>query len=193
MGNNNYDDDAVAAVVEDDFHALYTTDDYVFNTTEYNTSDSSKYWLKDDDDDTYYSTQQTFSGWFDNLLRNTTADQMGEGQLVPVEDVNPDNVLAAFLFNCIACVILLSLYEILRRLIPSVYSQRIVHAQRRRFNTDTASKLESQFASLSQSHASGSAVGGSLFVKPRRRQEGLLGLLYVRPRRTATRRKNAIL
>ena len=159
MGNNNYDDDAVAAVVEDDFHSLYTTDDYVFNTTEYNTSDSSKYWLKDDDDDdTYYSTQQTFSGWFDNLLRNTTADQMGEGQLVPVEDVNPDNVLAAFLFNCIACVILLSLYEILRRLIPSVYSQRIVHAQRRRFNTDTASKLESQFASLSQSHASGSAV-----------------------------------
>lgn len=155
MGNN---DDAIddAVVVEDDYHSLYTTDDYYSNKTDQNQYD---YWLQDDDTGAgaYYSTE-TVSSWFDNLLRNTTADKMGEGQLVPVEDINPDNVLATLMFNAIVCVILLGLYEILRRLIPSVYSQRIVHAQRRRINTDKTSKLESQFASLSQSHASGSAV-----------------------------------
>jgi len=154
MGDD-YDDAVTDTVVEDDFHSLYTTDDY-FNRTN-DTQDQYEYWLQDDDTGAYYSTENTFSGWFDNLLRNTTADQMGEGQLVPIEDINPDNVLATLVFNAIVCVILLSLYELLRRLIPSVYSQRIVHAQRRRCNTDT-SKLESQFASLSQSHASGSAV-----------------------------------
>lgn len=155
MGDN---DDALndADVVEDDYHSLYTTDDYYSNNrTDQNNYD---YWLQDDDTGrAYYSTETTVSGWFDNLLRNTTADQMGEGQLVPIEDINPDNVLATLMFNAIVCVILLSLYEILRRLIPSVYSQRIVHAQRRRANSDTT-RLESQFASLSQSHASGSAV-----------------------------------
>eukprot|EP00986_Skeletonema_menzelii_P015870 scaffold12865_cov152-Skeletonema_menzelii.AAC.7 len=157
--DNAVNDDVV--VLEDDYHSLYTEDDYFANKTDDNTAayDYRSSWLTDDDnllEDNYYSTANTFS-WFDNLLRNTTVDQMGEGQLVPIEDVNPDNVLATLMFNAIVCVILLGLYEVLRRLIPSVYSQRIVHAQRRRCNTDTT-KLESQFASLSQSHASGSAV-----------------------------------
>jgi len=151
MGNySNYDD---ALVVDDDYHSLRTNDDYSSNVSN---SQYSNYLLQDDDTGNYYSTQKTVA-WFDKLLRNTTVDQMGEGQLVPIEDINPDNVLATFVFNAIVCVILLGLYEILRRLIPSVYSQRIVHAQRRRCNTDT-SKLESHFASLSQSHGSGSAV-----------------------------------
>lgn len=155
-------DDGVVAY-EDDYHSLYTQDDYFANTTnDYtNTYDYRSSWLTDDDEnDEYYSTAKTFS-WFDNLLRNTTVgDQMGEGQLVPIEDINPDNVLATLMFNAIVCVILLGLYEVLRRLIPSVYSQRIVHAQRRRSNADTSKsvKLECQFAALSQSHASGSAV-----------------------------------
>jgi len=153
MGNNDNNNDDVVDVLEDDFHSLHTNDDYSSNVS---SSQYNNYWLRDDDTGTYYSTQKTF-GWFDNLLRNTTADQMGQGQLVPIEDINPDNVLATFLFNAIVCVVLLGLYEILRRLIPSVYSQRIIHAQRHRCNTDR-SKLESRFASLSQSHASGSAV-----------------------------------
>ena len=152
MGNNGGLDDQVE-VVEDDFYSLNTVDDY--HNTNYTSQNLYDYWLQDDDTG-YYSTQKTF-GWFDSLLSNTTADQMGEGQLVPIEDINPDNVFATFCFNAIVCVILLGLYEILRRLIPSVYSQRIVHAQRRRCNTDT-SRLESHFASLSQSNASGSAV-----------------------------------
>lgn len=172
-GSGNYDGDDQAANQQqqaaDDYYSLRTNDDYMSSSAA-KLQQYSKYWPQDDDamGGNYYSTQKTF-GWFDNLLHNTTADGYGQGTLVPIEDVNPDNVLATFLFNCIICVILLGLYEILRRLIPSVYSQRIVHAQRKdpAFSDDIwmngpphkdTSKLELQFAAMSKSHASGSAV-----------------------------------
>jgi hypothetical protein len=79
------------------------------------------------DDDLISSSKHTF-GWFDNLLSNTTASN--EGQLTPAQDVNPDNVLATLVFNAVVCVFLLGLYEVLRRYIPSVYSQRLVYGGR---------------------------------------------------------------
>jgi hypothetical protein len=114
--NNDYEGISTynSSVVDDDFHSLRETNDYTWPSYT---------------DDTYYSTKKTF-GWFDNLLSNTTANPSGENQLTPAQDVNPDNVLATLVFNAVVCVILLGLYEILRRLIPSVYSQRLVYGGR---------------------------------------------------------------
>lgn len=149
--NNNYDDGSQQQQLDDDFYSLNTVDDY---SSANQKQDAYNYWMEQDDDvGNFYSTQKTLN-WFDNMLRNTTAGS-AQDALVPVEDINPDNVLATFLVNVVVCIILLSVYEILRRLIPSVYSQRIVHAQRK---GNSSSNIERQFASLSKSHASGSAV-----------------------------------
>jgi hypothetical protein len=80
------------------------------------------YYSADDDwrmyDEDYYSAKGTTS-WLDRLFSNST-NNLG---LNPAQDVNPDNVLASLLFNSLVCVILLVLYELLRRWIPSVYAQ----------------------------------------------------------------------
>ena len=44
----------------------------------------------------------------------------------PAQDVNADNMVAILIFNCFVCLILVVLYELLRRCIPSVYSQAIL-------------------------------------------------------------------
>ena len=109
-----------AAAADDDFYSMNTTDDYWRYKTTY------QYHNYYDNDDRYYSTKHTTS-WLDNLLYNTTA---GSNSLEAAVDVNPDNVLATLVLNIIVCIILLSLYEILRRCIPSVYSQRLMNAER---------------------------------------------------------------
>jgi hypothetical protein len=80
------------------------------------------YYSADDDwhmyDEDYYSVKGTTS-WLDKLFSNSTNNL----ELNPAQDVNPDNVLASLLFNSLVCVILLVLYELLRRWIPSVYAQ----------------------------------------------------------------------
>mmetsp|Transcript_16842 Transcript_16842/g.36372 ORF Transcript_16842/g.36372 Transcript_16842/m.36372 type:complete len:1185 (+) Transcript_16842:163-3717(+) len=144
----NYNDistSPTAAPETDDFYSLgNSTDDYWRFKDNYNTN------THDDDDDRYYSTMGTTS-WLDKLLSNTTASN--EGQLTPVEDVNPDNVLATLIFNSIVCVILLGLYELLRRWIPSVYSQRLMDTPGM-----TGGGVESQFARISSMKASGKSL-----------------------------------
>mmetsp|Transcript_10769 Transcript_10769/g.23042 ORF Transcript_10769/g.23042 Transcript_10769/m.23042 type:complete len:1479 (+) Transcript_10769:104-4540(+) len=113
----------------DDFYSITFSDDYKSNATYLSSlNESSGFNYGSNFDDDYYASHKTITGWFNNLLSNTTAnlDPTGEGQLYPVEDVNPDNVLATLVFNGVVCALLLSLYEILRRYIPSVYSQRLV-------------------------------------------------------------------
>src|SRR6056300_515711 len=111
----------IANDFDDDFYSLR------------NATDDGYWKFKDnfnDDDEAnpnYFSSKGTTS-WLDALLSNTTG--ANEGQLTPVEDVNPDNVLATLIFNSIVCVILLALYELLRRWIPSVYSQRVMAHRR---------------------------------------------------------------
>ncbi|KAL7481386.1 hypothetical protein ACHAW6_007069 [Cyclotella cf. meneghiniana] len=112
---------------------------------------------QDDDDDDFYSSSRKTFYWFDNLLSNTTANT--EGQLTPAQDVNPDNVLATLLLNSIVCVFLLGLYEILRRYIPSVYSQRLVYGGRSMEDTPNVegqmSPRTTRMAALSSMNASG--------------------------------------
>jgi hypothetical protein len=62
------------------------------------------------------------ASWFDIWFTNSTSNDLN-----PVEDVEPNTVLASLIFNSIVCVILLALYELLRRWIPSVYSQRLMY------------------------------------------------------------------
>eukprot|EP00956_Cyclotella_meneghiniana_P015324 scaffold23368_cov71-Cyclotella_meneghiniana.AAC.7 len=107
--------------ITDDFYSL--REDYSSSFS--NNNNPANSW--NFDDDTVTSTKHTF-GWFDNLLQNSTA--ANEGQLTPAQDVNPDNVLATLLLNMVVCVFLLGLYEVLRRYIPSVYSQRLVYGGR---------------------------------------------------------------
>jgi hypothetical protein len=63
----------------------------------------------------YYSAKGTTS-WLDRLFGNSTQNL----ELNPAQDVNPDNVLASLVFNSVVCVILLVVYELLRKWIPSV-------------------------------------------------------------------------
>ena len=109
--NNNYDED---------FYNLNGTDD--------------GYTPDNDPNDRYYSTKHTTS-WLDNLISQSAASN---STLTPVEDVNPDNVLATLIFNSIVCILLLGLYELLRRWIPSVYSQRLMH-EKQSYNNNSNS------------------------------------------------------
>ena len=83
----------------------------------------TNYYSADDDwqhSDYYYSAKGTTS-WLDRLFSNSTQNL----ELNPAQDVNPDNVLASLVFNSLVCVILLVVYELLRKFIPSVYAQAI--------------------------------------------------------------------
>eukprot|EP00581_Thalassiosira_minuscula_P003127 CAMPEP_0183746620 /NCGR_PEP_ID=MMETSP0737-20130205/66850_1 /TAXON_ID=385413 /ORGANISM="Thalassiosira miniscula, Strain CCMP1093" /LENGTH=1283 /DNA_ID=CAMNT_0025982321 /DNA_START=48 /DNA_END=3899 /DNA_ORIENTATION=+ len=166
-----YDDDDqfVADAVDDDFHSLgNSTDDYLQYKDNYNTAVSND----DGYDDQYFSAEYTTS-WLDHLLNNTSASN--QGTLTPVEDVNPDNVLASLVFNSIVCVILLGLYELLRRWIPSVYSQRLMY-ENERYTKSSSKKskvksgngngsnameaMEREFVKRSQMKASGNSLRG---------------------------------
>mmetsp|Transcript_29898 Transcript_29898/g.62472 ORF Transcript_29898/g.62472 Transcript_29898/m.62472 type:complete len:431 (-) Transcript_29898:9-1301(-) len=163
----------------DDFYSLGdATDDYASRSEEI-------YGKQYVDDDQYFSTKHATS-WLNNLLSNTTTSK--QGKLTPAQDVNPDNVLATLVFNCFVCVVLLGLYESLRRWIPSVYSQRLVNEndsftcsgrEGRQFGggcvIETA--LESKFAQNSQLMASGQSlinlrVSGSVLTGMSSDEEG---------------------
>ena len=161
------------AETEDDFYDLGSnvTDDYWRYKDGYNNPVTND----DDDDTTNYDSSEIVS-WLDKLLNDTSATQDGNS-LQPVEDVNPDNVLAALIFNSIVCVMLLGLYEVLRRWIPSVYSQRLMHERQSYHNNGTTSEdsrrrlvdkqMEQQFVQASSMKASGRSlrelsVGGSV-------------------------------
>ncbi|KAL7554625.1 hypothetical protein ACHAWF_018127 [Thalassiosira exigua] len=172
------DDDDVAATYDDDWVARASLPDDDFNGTSsgyssgyadyYDPSDYPAY-----DDDRYYSTKHTMS-WLDEFLNNNTATK--ENSLRPVEDVNPDNVLATLAFNGVVCVFLLGTYELLRRWIPSVYSQRLVHERQRyereggreggggggarggRCGVEACAYIETKFARISRMKASGTSL-----------------------------------
>lgn len=74
------------------------------------------------DGDATNSSNAKTTSWIDKWFTNSTSNDLS-----PAEDVNPDNVLATLAFSIIVCVLLLSLYELLRRWIPSVYSQRLMY------------------------------------------------------------------
>lgn len=149
-------DDAVvdesAEAVNDDFYSLGNTTDDAWRYKDYRL---------DYDDDRSFSAKGATS-WIDKLLKNTTADN-SDNKLARVEDVNPDNVLATLVFNAIVCVMLLGLYELLRRLIPSVYSQRMMHEREAEVMAAAASSSEDataerQFVKMSTMQASGRSL-----------------------------------
>ena len=86
----------------------------------------------------YYSAKATTS-WIDKLFRNTTRNV----ELEAAQDVNSDQVLQTLIFNCLVCVTLLTLYELLRRWIPSVYSQAIACPDKVRYVRTTSSSSSS--------------------------------------------------
>jgi len=47
-----------------------------------------------------------------------------DSNLKPVQDVSVDSVITSFYFNSIVFVLLMIIYECLRRLLPHVYSSR---------------------------------------------------------------------
>src|SRR5210317_1829643 len=103
MGNNNNNYDDGSQQLDDDFYSLNTAYDY---SSANQKQDAYNYWIEQDDDvGNFYSTQKTLN-WFDHMLRNTTAGSAHDA-LVPVEDINPDNVLATFLVHVVVCIILL--------------------------------------------------------------------------------------
>ena len=151
MADDNYDDatadnyaatdDAVA--VNDDFHSMNVTDDYTNYADYYSTFNEG---------DDYYSAKMA-TYWLDKLLSNSTSTEYAS--LSPVQDATPESILAALVLNTIACILLLSLYEILRRLIPSVYSQRLVNEKR---NGESYLTVESALASVPGMKASGQTL-----------------------------------
>mmetsp|Transcript_29380 Transcript_29380/g.66372 ORF Transcript_29380/g.66372 Transcript_29380/m.66372 type:complete len:1055 (-) Transcript_29380:9-3173(-) len=130
MADDNYDDatadnyaagDDAVAVNDDDFYSMNNvTDDYTNYADYYSTANEG---------DDYYSAKMA-TNWIDKLLSNSTSTEDASLSLSPVQDATPESILAALALNTIACILLLSLYEILRRLIPSVYSQRLVNEKR---------------------------------------------------------------
>jgi hypothetical protein len=62
---------------------------------------------------------------------NNTFDQADEftSQLKPASDISVHAVMSSLYFNAIVFVFLLASYEVLRRLIPSVYAARKLYAQ----------------------------------------------------------------
>jgi hypothetical protein len=64
-------------------------------------------------------------GWsYYSMFSNDTNQTDFDSQLVAPEDVPIDSVLTSIYLNSVICVILLGLYEILRRLLPTVYSSK---------------------------------------------------------------------
>ncbi len=124
--------------MSDDFYSLggNDTDDYQawqYHETLYfdddaftSSSSSSSSASSSSASSTSYARQSSSANggttWLDKWLTNSTSNDLN-----PVQDVQPDNVLASLIFNSIVCVILLGLYELLRRWIPSVYSQRLMY------------------------------------------------------------------
>jgi hypothetical protein len=58
-----------------------------------------------------------------NFFGNNTDDDFAS-QLKPASDLSVDAVMASLYFNLIVCAVLMASYEILRRLLPSVYAAR---------------------------------------------------------------------
>lgn len=153
MADDNYDDatadnyaatDDAAAVNDDDFYSMKNvTDDY---------TDPLDYYSTGSEGDDYYSAKMA-TYWLDKLLYNSTSTDYAS--LSPVQDATPESIFAALALNTIACIMLLSLYEVLRRLIPSVYSQRLVNEQR---NGESYQTVESALASVSGMKASGQTL-----------------------------------
>jgi hypothetical protein len=79
---------------------------------------------------TFANATDEFAGFWDWLISGGSNDSAyaddlggdGSGDLVPVEDVSINGVLTALVLNGAACVVLLFTYEVLRRVMPSVYS-----------------------------------------------------------------------
>lgn len=83
-----------------------------------------------------YNVQSSFSivsrslswNYVDLFLNRTTDDEFTSG-LKPAPDVSVNAVKSSFFFNSIVLVLLVASYEILRRLMPSVYSARKTRSQ----------------------------------------------------------------
>ena len=76
-----------------------------------------------------------------------------DSRLVAPEDVSPDAVLSSLLFNTVVCVFLLSFYECLRRILPTVYSSHKKKARTRLNRSDEAiSEDEEQINGSEQSN-----------------------------------------
>jgi hypothetical protein len=63
-------------------------------------------------------------GGSSNATGNYTAPKDFDSQLVAPQDVPVDAVLTSIYLNSIVCLVLLTSYELLRRLLPTVYSSR---------------------------------------------------------------------
>jgi hypothetical protein len=61
---------------------------------------------------------------YGSLFNNSTNQTDFDEQLVAPEDVPIDSVLTSIYLNGIICVVLLGLYEVLRRILPTVYSSK---------------------------------------------------------------------
>ena len=93
--------------------------------------------LRQSDHYQYYFPWQNASG-------NTSSDF--ESNLIPPSDVSVDAVVSSLYFNTIVFVILMGSYEVLRRLLPAVYSsrQRIINTQGLREEDENGDKAHTR-------------------------------------------------
>jgi hypothetical protein len=121
----------------------------------------TKYYSADDDwqnNNNYYSAKGTTS-WLDRLFSNSTQNL----ELNPAQDVNPDNVLASLVFNSLVCVILLVVYELLRKFIPSVYAQAIASPDKVVYlsmaSDNSSNKMSDGIVAVENDNVPGSVTG----------------------------------
>jgi hypothetical protein len=134
--NDEYDDGYTSTPAPVAVHYYAEDDDWQSSTmtTNYNSEN-------------YYSAKATTS-WIDKLFRNTTRVNV---ELEAAKDVNSDQVLQTLIFNCFVCVTLLTLYELLRRWIPSVYSQAMACPDKVQYVRTTSSNSSSSSSSSKNS------------------------------------------
>ena len=137
---NYYNADAAESPLPSPTHPPYEEFYSIGNATDDDFSNSEGY-NDDYNINTNNNDDDSTKSWLDSLLSNTDSSN-NEVQLTPVEDVNPDNVLATLIFNTIVCIILMGLYELLRRWIPSVYSQRLMHEKQSHNNKSSINNTQ---------------------------------------------------